>query len=257
MIYLDYIKYLIKAQDAYGLHSPFLFEFYNEVIKEKGNQQTFEAIEQLRGRLLKDDAFIELQDFGAGSKLSQSNFRKINSIARHSLQSPTYARLFHRIIEKFSYKNIIELGTSLGITTAYLAWGKPDVTIYTFEGCKNTSALAQENFKYLGLENIQLILGNINQTLPEMLNQIDKLDLVIFDANHQYEATMHYFELCLDKINDDSCFIFDDIYWSEGMKKAWDSIKNHPKVIVTIDLFQVGIVFFRKKQVKQHFVLKF
>lgn len=254
---LDYLKYLFLAKNEHSLHSPFLFEFYLKVLKNTSTENDFSEIEALRKSLLADEREIEIVDLGAGSKLSRSNRRSIKEIAKNSQKPARLAQLFYRIIQYYNYRSILDLGTSLGITTAYLAKANPNGKVYSFEGCPNTAQLAKENFKKLNLHNIDLIVGDLNNTLQTQLDRIEKIDFAFFDANHQYEPAIDYFEKCLGKVHDDTCFIFDDIYWSHGMKKAWDYIKSHPQVIVSIDIFWVGIVFFRKKQPKQHFVLRF
>ena len=256
MIY-DYIKYLFKAKDEYSLHSPFLFEFYTKVVNDKSISSGFQEIEGLRKQLLYDERIIQIADFGAGSKLNLSNNRKIKDIAKNSQKSPKLGQFLHRIIEFYNYKNILDLGTSFGLTTAYLSSEIDDNQIITFEGCPETAKVAQENFDKLFLKNIEIVVGNIDQTLPEKLKEISSLDFVFFDANHRFEPTIRYFEQCLAKTHGGSCFVFDDIYWSNEMKEAWQYIKNHPSVTVTLDFFWLGIVFFNKKQVKQNFVLKF
>lgn len=253
----DYIKYLLKAKSEHSLHSPFLFDFYTKVLKDKTIYPACNAIESLRKKLLKDQRKINITDFGAGSKFNSGNTRKIKDIARRSQKRPKLAKLFYRIIQYYHFKNIIDLGTSLGLTTSYLAINNADSKVFSFEGCPVTAKVAQENFDKLSFNNIEIIVGNIDKTLPEKLKNISNIDLVFFDANHRFEPTMRYFQLCLSKINDNSCFIFDDIYWSGEMKQAWQEIKNNSSVTVSIDLFWVGIVFFRKKQPKQEFVLKF
>lgn len=256
MIY-DYIKYLFKAKDEYSLHSPFLFEFYTKIVKDKNNSLRYQKIEDLRKQLLRDERVISITDFGAGSKLNLSNERKIKDIAKNSQKSPKLGQLFHRIIEFYQYRNILDLGTSFGLTTAYLSSQTIDNQIVTFEGCPETAKVAQENFDKLTLKNIEIIVGNIDETLPEKLKEMPSLDFVFFDANHRYEPTIRYFEQCLTKVHEGSCFVFDDIYWSEEMKQAWEYIKNHPSVTVSLDFFWVGMVFFHQKQIKQDFVLKF
>ena len=256
MIY-DYIKYLLKAKDEYSLHSPFLFEFYTKVVKDKSISYSFQEIEGLRKQLLQYERIIQITDFGAGSKLYLSNNRKIKDIAKNSQKSPKLGQFLHRIIEFYNYKNVLDLGTSFGLTTAYLSSEIDDNQIITFEGCPETAKVAQENFDKLFLKNIEIVVGNIDQTLPEKLKEISSLDFVFFDANHRFEPTIRYFEQCLAKTHGGSCFVFDDIYWSNEMKEAWQYIKNHPSVTVTLDFFWLGIVFFNKKQVKQNFVLKF
>jgi predicted O-methyltransferase YrrM len=152
MIY-DYIKYLFKAKDEYSLHSPFLFEFYTKVVKtQKHNLRNGIAIENLRKQLLKDERTIQITDFGAGSKLNLSNNRKIKDIAKNSQKSAKLGHFLHRIIEFYNYRNIFDLGTSFGLTTAYLSSSSSDNQILSFEGCPETAKIAQENFDVLSLK---------------------------------------------------------------------------------------------------------
>ncbi len=256
MIY-DYIKYLFIAKDEYSLHSPFLFEFYTKIVKTKNHKlENYVAIENLREQLLHDERIIQITDFGAGSKLNLSDKRKIKDIAKNSQKSPKLGQFLHRIIEFYDYKNILDLGTSFGLTTAYFSIQTIDNQVISFEGCPETAKIARENFNKLSLNNIEIIVGNINQTLTKKMKEISSLDFVFFDANHRYEPTIRYFEQCLEKAHEGSCFVFDDIYWSDEMKQAWQYIKNHPSVTVSLDVFWLGIVFFHKKQAKQDFVLK-
>ena len=254
---LDYLKYFFKAKDEHSLHSPFVFEFYTPVLKDKPYYTEYDAIEKLRKQLLSDKRIVHIKDFGAGAKSNKNIQRTVEDIARKSLKNPSLAQLFFRIVKNYQYKNIFDLGTSLGLTTAYLGKSDKNIKVCSFEGCDETAKIAQENLDKLALKNVEIIVGNIDKTLPEKLNKTAQLDFVFFDANHRYEPTIGYFQQCLAKAHDESCFIFDDIYWSEEMKQAWKTIQNHESVSISIDLFWVGIVFFRKKQPKQHFVLKF
>lgn len=249
---------MLKAQDEYSLHSPFLFEFYTKVLQPSTpNLANHAAIENLRKQLSQDERLIAITDFGAGSKLNLSTKRTVKDIVKNSQKTPKLGQFLHRIIDFYGYKNIIDLGTSLGLTTAYLSNQNADNQIVSFEGCPETAKIAQQNFDKLALKNVEIIMGNIDETLPKKMQEISNLDFVFFDANHRYEPTIRYFEECLIKSNENSCFVFDDIYWSAEMKQAWQSIKNHPSVTVSLDVFWVGIVFFHQKQAKQDFVLKF
>ncbi|CAG4998878.1 tRNA 5-hydroxyuridine methyltransferase [Dyadobacter sp. CECT 9275] len=218
----------------------------------------YELIRQLRKAMLSNNDTIAVLDLGAGSRVNRSNIRKIKSIAKNAEKPEKFGRLFYRLIQHFQPKTILELGTSLGITTLYLAKAKPDSQVVSFEGCPETAKIAKENFVKAGSENISVILGNIDETLPAELKRLNsKIDFAYFDANHRYEPTMRYFETCLPYATGESLFIFDDIYWSEEMKKAWEDIKSHPEVTLTVDLFWIGLVFFRKTQAREHFVLRF
>ncbi len=218
----------------------------------------FKSIEDLRRRLIKNTDEIEIQDFGAGSRRNKSNRRKIGEIAKNAEKPARFGELFYRLTRYFQPQTVLELGTSLGLTTAYFAKASSNSDIITMEGCPETARIASENFKELGVSTVEIVIGNIDHTLPAWLCEHQKtIDLVFFDANHRFEPTLRYFEAVLPYANDSSVFIFDDIYWSKEMTLAWEQIKAHPQVRVTVDLFWVGLVFFRKEQAKENFLLRF
>jgi predicted O-methyltransferase YrrM len=254
-----YLQYLFSAKDEHSLHSPFVYELYLEIIKptKKSKHIDYQSIESLRKQLKSNQTEITITDFGAGSKIYKVNQRTIAQIAKNAEKSPKFGKLLYCLIAHFQSKTIIDLGTSLGVTTIYQSKANRQAKIYSFEGCPATATIAQDNFQQLSCENIELIVGNIDETLPGILAKIEHLDFAFFDANHRYEPTVRYFEQCLEKAHEDSVFVFDDIHWSDEMEQAWEYIKSHDKSLITIDLFFVGLVFFRKKQPKQSFILKF
>ena len=206
--------------------------------------------------MLHSQAAIKVKDYGAGSKSLQGNERQVKDIATSALKPPRLAQLLFRLAIYSKPKVIVDLGASLGITTIYEASANKKSKVYTFEGCPETAKIALANFKKAGLHNIELIEGNLDDTLEKKLNDVESVDFVFFDANHRKEPTLRYFSLCLSKANKDSVFIFDDIHWSGEMEEAWEEIKAHPKALITIDLFYMGLVFFRTNQPKQHFKLR-
>ncbi len=252
-----FLLYRLKSFRLHGVHSPFVFDLYEHVIKHTGHFQAYKQVEALRQQLLADDTTIEVTDFGAGSRLQKTQARKIKDIARISAKPKKYAQLLFRLVNYFQPEHILELGTSLGLTTAYLAAARKNKLVTTLEGCPNIIAAAQENFRSLELQNVKVIPGNIDYTLKNILVSLPKVDFIYFDGNHRYEATMRYFKECLKKRSEESVFILDDIYWSAEMERAWLEICRHPDVTISIDLFQIGILFFRKNQPKQHFTLWF
>jgi predicted O-methyltransferase YrrM len=253
-MFLDFIRYYLCAKNEHAIHSPFVFEFYNKVLKDKSLYHEFSLIEAERHKLLADRRTLKKEDFGAGSK--KSNPQKISTQARTSLKSRKWGKFLFRVARFYNYKTIVDLGTSFGITTAYLAKSNVLANIYTFEGCLETLKVAKTTFENLDIYNVECIGGNIDLTLNSLIKSLDQIDLAFFDANHREEPTLRYFEECLKLKTESSCFVFDDIYWSEEMKNAWKTIKNHPEVTISIDLFFVGLVFFKKGIKKQHFILK-
>lgn len=255
---ISYIKHLLLSGNAHAINSPFVYELYTKaILSSKAPFPKFLKIEDLRDELKKNHTEIEILDLGAGSRKNKTNRRKISEIARNAEKPAKFGRLFYRLTRNVKPAIILELGTSLGLTTAYFAIAAPEAQIITFEGCPETARLANENFARLGVSNIKIIVGNIDDTLPAELKKIGKeVDLVFFDANHRLEPTVRYFELARQYASPTAIFIFDDIYWSDEMREAWDTIIARPEVTVSIDLFWVGVVFFRKEQVKENFVLR-
>lgn len=255
-----YVRYFLNSSNGkgHGVHSPFVYDFIIHVLNVSIKDRAFKSIEQYRKRLLKDKRIIEVEDFGAGSAVISTNKRGVKDIAASSPKNKKSARLLFRIAKYYGCKNIVELGTSFGTTTAYLSLSSPEAKVTTLEGAKNIAAIAEQFFKKNNFENIELIKGNFKKTIPEIIKKPETVDLLFVDGNHQQEATIQYYTEFLLKAHNDSIFVFDDIHWSEGMENAWERIKEHEAVTLTIDLFFVGLVFFKKEfLVKQHFSIRF
>ena len=250
-----YFKHVITARNTkgFGVHSPFIYQFVRFVIYEKYYFYSFSSIENIRKKLKTDRKIIDIQDFGTGNDRRKT----VSRIAKHSLKSEKYGRLFFRIINYYKFRQILELGTSLGITTSYLASSSNLINCVSLEGSSEIANVALENFKALGLNNIQVAVGNIDNTLNEVLNEINELDFVFFDANHQSQAVINYFEQCLAKVHNDTVMVFDDIHWSDDMEGAWRKIQKYNEVKSTIDLFQIGIVFFNSDLNKKHYKMRY
>lgn len=254
---VDFLKHRIKGKTRHGVHSPFVYRLLDEVIYDYHAKNDYSDIEKLRLSLLKDNRWINITDLGAGSILNKNTKKQVRVLAKNALKSASLAQLIYRLAANIKPRTIIELGTCLGITTAYLAKAAPDAKVITIEGCPETAALARENLDKLHVHNTELLTGNFDDLLPNILNNTEALDFVYVDGNHRKDATLNYFEWCLPKLGQNSIMIFDDIYWSKGMKEAWAQIKAHPEVSVSIDLFWIGLVFVRKGQVKEDFTIRY
>lgn len=255
-----YLKYYFTAGNGkgHGIHSPFIFDFIIHVLNDKKKYDCYEKIELLRNNLLKNKVEIEVEDFGAGSAVIPFKTRKIKDIAGSSLKQKKFAQLLFRIAKYYQSKTIVELGTSFGITTCYLASANKTSMVYTLEGAKNIAGIATKTFEKAGLKNIFLTEGNFEKTLPSFLKKIENVDLLFIDGNHRKKATLDYFEAFLQKSTTQSIFIFDDIHWSKEMEDAWELIRQHDSVTLTIDFFFIGLVFFSKDfKVKQNFTIRF
>jgi predicted O-methyltransferase YrrM len=255
-----YFNYYLKAQNGkgHGVHSPFVFDFIIHVLNDHKKYECYQKIESLREQLLANNTIIEVEDFGAGSAINPFKNRKVKDIAHSSLKKKKYAQLLFRIANYYQSNTIVELGTSFGITTSYLASAHKDSKIITFEGSHNIASIALSNFKQARLNKIDLIEGDFKKTLEGINNKIEKVDLVFIDGNHRKEATLEYFNFFLKKSSSQTIFIFDDIYWSEEMEEAWKLIQQDDSVTLTIDLFFIGLVFLSPDfKVKQHFTIRF
>jgi len=222
---IQYIKFLFKATNQHGVHSPFVYNLVTKCFYDKRIYSDYKTISNYKKTLLKN----------SGTTIKR-------------------AKLLYRITNYFKPKNILELSSSLDITTQVIILANPITNITTIKGCLNISESTKNNFKNNKLENINVNTRNFN-------NEINKLkdntyDLIFFDGNHQKEAILSYFESLLETANNETIFIFDDIYRSKDIREAWETIKQHAKVTITIDTFFWGFVFFRKEQVKEHFKIR-
>ena len=254
---LAYLRFWLRSGNAHGLHSPFVFGLYTSVVQHTGQYRAYAAIEAQRRQLLSSPQSISVTDLGAGSHSGAGPQRRVADIARTAAKPRKLAQLLFRLVNYLRPATILELGTSLGLTTAYLAAADSRHRVISFEGCPNVAAVARDTFAALELKNIAIVEGNLDDTLAPTLAALGApVDFVFFDGNHRYEPTLRYFELCLAHRSEHSTFVLDDIHWSADMERAWETIKAHPEVTLTVDLFYFGLVFFRQKQPKQHFWLR-
>lgn len=255
-----FIKYYLTASNGkgHGIHSPFVYDFIRKVLNKTNAPDNAFEIETRRNSLESNTSVIEVLDRGAGSRTSELKKRSISSVAKSALKQKKISQLLYRMGVYFNPDNILEMGTCFGITSSYLAMSKPNQTLVTMEGAPAIAKEAQTTFELLQLKNLQIVEGDFATCLPEYLHSIPHIGMVYIDGNHRYVPTMEYFKLLLSKVNEQSILIFDDIYWSSEMEKAWTEIKKQKEVTLTIDLFYIGIVFFRKEnKEKQHFTIRY
>jgi len=252
---IRYLKYIFTSQNNSSLHSPHVYEFTTNIIYKKTKNSSVREIKNLRSLLYNRNDYIFITDFGAGSSINKSNKRKIKDIAKNSSKNSKYGELLYRIVEFYKPKNILELGTSFGISTCYLAKGNINSKVKTFEGCPSTAKIAQQNFKQLKIKNTNIIVGDFKNTLAKNISS--EIDLAFIDGNHNKKSTIEYFEMILKKSNNKTILVFDDIHWSKKMGQAWTYIKESKETTVTIDLFFIGIVFLDKKLSKENYIIRF
>lgn len=249
-----YISYLFKSKNLHGIHSPFVYDFVKNIIYKDKNEDFFNEIENLRIKLKKDKSMVEGWDFGKNIKSNKS----ISQIASQSAKSKKYCRLLYRIAKWKNPKTSVEIGTSLGLSTIYISKAiDKNAKIFSLEGNNAVAEIAESNLEKNNIENSEIISGNFDETLKPLVERQTEIDFVFFDGNHHFSPTLNYFETCLKKASPDAVFVFDDINWSAQMQQAWNEIKKHPSVNLTIDLYFLGIVFLGNRLAKENFVVRF
>lgn len=256
----SYLQFLWHSKNEHAVHSPFVFNLLTKCFYDKKSKPEYAILKKYRNSLLANNNTIEVTDFGAGSKVFKSNTRVISKIAKTAGISPKRSELLFRITHYFQPDTILEIGTSLGLATSALSLGSRSVgikaKIITLEGCPETAKQAQLQFQKFNFNTIRSEITEFSTYLQNCTLNTEHFSLIYFDGNHSKKATLDYFEVLLPTITNETVWIFDDIHWSPEMEEAWKIIKNHPKVTVTIDTFQWGLVFFRREQPKEHFVIR-
>jgi len=254
-----FVDFLLHSGNRYRVHSPFLYSLIGEVIRADKPADGGEEIGQIRQECLKSKEIINKTDFGNGGIQGHGIIYpvRLRRLVMTSLTSPRHARRLYRLARFIKAERILEIGTSLGLTTAYLARANPGARIITLEGCPELSRKAREHFKWLGLENIEVMEGRFEDTLPKALDRLGSVDLVFIDGNHRKEAMLYYYEKCLAHSGNDTVMVFDDIRASAGMEQAWELVWQKQEVRISLDFFFTGWVFFRKESSKQHFRLRY
>lgn len=243
---VDYCHYRTQARTLHGLHSPFVYKLVETLIEDKGcTFAAFETLNGLRRQLRNDSTWLTIEDFGAGSNVLKSNKRKVKDIARYGITRKRFSEFYFKLINYFDYRYVVELGTSLGLNTLYLAKAGNQPTVFSIEGSAALQTYARELINRQGVKNVQLVSGSFDDQFPLVLKQLPALDFLLVDGNHTYEATLRYFNMALPFVHERTLMVFDDIYWSKGMKRAWTEIKAHPRVSVSLDFYYCGLVFFK------------
>ncbi|WP_035673691.1 O-methyltransferase [Flavobacterium sp. 83] len=261
----SYLQFLWHSKNEHAVHSPFVFTLLTKCFYDNKSKPEYVVLKNYRKSLLKNNNTIEVTDFGAGSKVFKSNTRVISKIAKTAGISPKRAELLFRITNYLQPDSshseqakhfILEIGTSLGLATSALSLGNLKSKITTLEGCPETAKIAQEQFQKFNFKNVTSEVSEFTSYLSDFRLSTLNFRLIYFDGNHSKKATLDYFELLLPTITNETVWIFDDIHWSVEMEQVWKIIQKHPKVTVTIDTFQWGLVFFRREQPKEHFVIR-
>jgi len=254
-----YLRYCFMAANGrgHGIHSPFVFDFVVSVLNERSAYPAYARVEGLRRRLLKDETLLLVEDMGAGSAYAATRSLSVATIARRAAKPARLGQLLFRIAQHYRPATVVELGTSLGLSAAYLATGAAGGRVFSLEGAPAVAKAAECNLCSVGLD-VTVVTGDFDETLLPLLGRLPPVELAFVDGNHRREPTLRYFDLLLRHSARSAALIFDDIHWSDEMEAAWATIKNDPRVYLTIDLFFIGIVFLRDEfKVKQDFIIRY
>jgi predicted O-methyltransferase YrrM len=254
-----FADFLLHSGNRYRVHSPFLYEFIGNVIRSGKPVDEASKIEQLRKECKKSKEIIEKTDYGVGgvNSIGKPYPVALRHLVATSLTSPRQARRLYRLTKYMKPGRILEIGTSLGITTSYLACANPESRIITLEGCPELSRKAREHFRKLGIKNAEVMEGRFEDTLSKALDMLGGIDFVFIDGNHRKEAVLDYYAKCLAFSNNDTIMVIDDIHSTAEMEQAWEQIRQMKDIRISLDFFFSGWIFFRKESSKQHFRLRY
>ncbi len=211
-------------------------------------------IEDLRSELLASEEPLEVLDFGAGgadlelTPEEMASGRVLTStraeVCRVTSKPATWARVLFRLARERRPVSCLELGTSLGISTAYQATAlelNGAGRIISLEGAPAVAGLARENLSRLGLtQRAEVRVGRFEDTLPAALADAAPLDYVFVDGHHDERATLAYFETIVPATAPGALLAFDDVEWSAGMRRAWQAIANDRRLTSAASTGQIG-----------------
>ncbi|MBK9338722.1 MAG: class I SAM-dependent methyltransferase [Lewinellaceae bacterium] len=254
-----FLRFYLAAQTRYQVHSPFVFDFVNFVLEDQRWYYAFEDIEALRREMRRSPVVLDMADHGAATLGTAPVLRQVpvRQLARTVASSPAQGRLLFRLAQWMRPERILELGTSVGIGTMYLASAAPNARFITLEGSEACAHVARTNLGILDLHHrTEVVGGAFQDTLLPALQQLGRVDMVFFDGHHTEASTGNYLEQCLAFSHERTVLVFDDVYWSPGMTAAWEKVKQHPKVTCTVDIFDLAVAFLNPDLgAKQHFRL--
>ena len=260
---IEFLRFYRAAVTKYQLHSTFVYELSVAMLEDSRGYYAFSDIEALREKMLSSEVMVNFTDFGTGSggqfrqkteeTASQSTLRSVRSIARQSGSSARQGQMLFRLVNFLQPQRMLELGTSVGIGAMYLAAAARESQMISLEGSDEIAHVARTHLDFMGLsKKVEVREGAFEQTLLPALQNLKSLDLIFLDGNHRKTPTLHYFETCLPFAHAKTVFVFDDIYGSTEMTEAWEQIKNHSSVTLTLDFFELSLAFidpdFREKQ---------
>jgi predicted O-methyltransferase YrrM len=251
-----YLKYAYNSKSKFKIHSPFVFTFIINVLENrKKDYMHFPKQLLSHYKALKIKVSVS-GNAGEGSKsLSKKQIPAIRFIGKVGLPAK-YGKVLNGLIEENKIEHVIELGTSLGRSTSFLVSGNR-VKVTTVEANKEMLDISKEAFNHLGQSGfVTFVHARFDEVFGELCKNDLSNTLIFIDGDHGKDAVLNLFKTCLPYTKPSTILVFDDIYWSPGMTEAWCDIEQHDEVKLSLDIYRMGIVFFRKAtKAKEHFQL--
>ncbi len=255
----EFLKYQLFAKSVKTIHPPFAYDLIQHLKNHDIPTEDKKTIFSVKRKAANNNNIIEHTDMGANANGKDyiRTFKKVADIAAKSSISHKYGKLLYHLVNYFKPGNILEMGTSLGISTLYLSLANKKSSVISIEGCAETAHVAQSYLRKAGASNVKIYGGGFDLLLPQVLQEMPSVDLIFFDGHHKYKPTMEYYRQSKPYTHDSTVFIFDDIHWSKEMHKAWRHIIHDKDVTLSLDFFQLGIVFFKKGISKQNLIIRY
>ena len=210
--------------------------------------QLFKKLNQFRLDLITDKRKISFEEIGHKSIMT------VAEVVDRAASPEIWAQFFYRLSQASRIKNILEIGTNLGISGQYFIKaleGKKNAKFISMEGVKGLCEIASTRFDLISGENhFEVVHGLYDKSLQNIVISNIYFDLIFIDGNHRYEATLKYFELLKNNLSYRAIVIFDDIHWSSGMRRAWREICTQKGVVFSVNFFKLGLIVFDSKQSK-------
>lgn len=254
-----FIDFMLGAGTLYRIHSPFLYELIDNVVVKSRMSPELQPVERLREECRNSHDIIHKTDYGRNAEGPAGTTYPVPlaRLARTSVSSRRQALRLHHLAKYLRATEILELGTSIGITTAYLALSNPKARVMTLEGCPELAGLAVKNLEKLNIRNVEVFQGKFEEKVGEALSKLGKLDLLFLDGDHRKEPVIANFERCMPHFHNDTVVVIDDIHHSPEMEQAWEQLVTRKDVTISLDFFHCGWLFFRKESSKEHFRLRY
>ena len=221
------------------------FHSVKKNIFQKEDLEAFSNCENYRNQLLSDNKVITYEVF------SSDHAAKVKDICKIAASKQKWCHFLYQLVKQTDSPSVLEIGTNLGISGSYILEamkGKKGKFI-TMEGLPQLCEISSKQFLKIAHEStFEVVQGLYDDTFPKVIAKDLSYNLSFIDGNHKKGPTLEYFNTLKSNIGKTAIFVFDDIYWSDGMKEAWEIIKKDPEVNFSIDLYEQGIVIIDKDE---------